>query len=80
MTKLGDYYYSGYYVEKDYEFAQRLYEKAAEKMNSQAIVNLGVMVEKGINLSDSDPERAQDYYKKAAAMGNSNAILLLGLK
>ena len=49
-------------------------------MNSQAIVNLGVMIEKGINLSDSDPQKAQEYYRKAAAMGNSNAILLLGLK
>lgn len=55
MTKLGDYYYSGYHVDKDYEFAQKLYQKAAEKSNSQALVNLGVMIEKGILQKDADP-------------------------
>lgn len=31
ITKLGDYYYSGYYVKKDLEKATKLYEKAAHK-------------------------------------------------
>ena len=31
LTRLGDYYYSGFYVEKNLENAQLLYEKAADK-------------------------------------------------
>lgn len=79
LTKLGDYYYSGYYVEKDLYFAQKLYEKAAEKNHSQAIVNLGVMVEKGLNQHETDPSKAEDYYRRAANMGNTNALILMGL-
>lgn len=30
MTKLGDYYYSGFYVKKDLSSAVNLYEKAAK--------------------------------------------------
>ena len=29
LTRLGDYYYSGYFVNKNYENAKILYEKAA---------------------------------------------------
>lgn len=28
LVKLGDYYYSGYFVDKNYEYAKKLYELA----------------------------------------------------
>lgn len=31
IKKLGDYYYSGYYVNKDTDYARALYERAAAK-------------------------------------------------
>lgn len=49
ITKLGDYYYSGYHVGKNVEFAKSLYEKSAKKNDSQALVNLGVLIEKGLD-------------------------------
>ena len=80
LTKLGDYYYSGFHVHKNLEFAKSLYEKAAQKNNSQALVNLGVMIEKGLDREETSPNRAADYYEEAAKMGNTNAVLIMGLK
>jgi len=48
LTRLGDYYYSGHHVDKNYENARILYEKAAEMNESQAYLNLGLMQEKGL--------------------------------
>lgn len=48
LTRLGDYYYSGFYVEKNLENARLLYEKAAEKGESQAVLNLALMLDKGL--------------------------------
>ena len=48
LTRLGDYYYSGHHIEKNYEKARILYEKAAEKNESQAFLNLALMQEKGL--------------------------------
>lgn len=59
ITKLGDFYYSGYYVHKDVEYAKTLYEKAAQKMETKAMVNLGVMAEKGIGMEENNPLKAQ---------------------
>ncbi len=59
---MGDYYYSGYYVDRNYEFARKLYEKAWEKGNSQALVNLGVMKEKGIGEDEKDASTAHSFY------------------
>jgi TPR repeat protein len=48
LTRLGDYYYSGHFVEKNYDNARILYEKAGEKGESQALLNLALMQEKGL--------------------------------
>lgn len=44
LNKLGDFYYRGYGVKKDYEYAKLLYEKAASKGDSKALINLGAMM------------------------------------
>ena len=46
-------------MHKDIEYAKTLYEKAAHKMETKAIVNLGVMAEKGIGMEENDPLKAQ---------------------
>jgi TPR repeat protein len=48
LTRLGDYYYSGYFVGKNIENAKILYEKAGEKGDSQALLNLAIMHDKGL--------------------------------
>jgi TPR repeat protein len=48
LTRLGDYYYSGYFVSRNTENARLLYEKAAERGDSQALLNLAIMQEKGL--------------------------------
>ena len=48
LTRLGDYYYSGYFVGKNLENARVLYEKAGEKGDSQALLNLAIMQENGL--------------------------------
>jgi TPR repeat protein len=48
LTRLGDYYYSGYFVGKNVENAKLLYEKAGEKGDSQALLNLAIMHDKGL--------------------------------
>lgn len=43
VTKLGDFYYSGFHVHKNIDYAKMLYEKAAEKSEAKALVNLGIL-------------------------------------
>jgi TPR repeat protein len=45
---LGDYYYSGYQVNKNLHIAKNYYEKAALNGNSQGMINLGLMYQKGL--------------------------------
>lgn len=64
--------------------AEGLYRKAAEKMNSLAIVNLGVMAEKGtkagsVLTQEKDLQKAQEYYKHAAQLGNETALLFMDI-
>ena len=80
LTRLGDYYYSGYYVAKNAESAQVLYEKAGEKGDSQALLNLAIMHDKGIMPHGSTLGDAEQLYRKAEEMGNTNATLIKGLK
>ena len=48
-------------------------------METKAIVNLGVMAEKGIGMGENDLNRAQTYYEEAAALGNPNALIFLSM-
>ncbi len=65
MTRLADYYYSGYFVTKNVENAQILYEKAGEKGESQALLNLAIMQEKGLMPQGSTLGEADELYRKA---------------
>jgi TPR repeat protein len=77
---MGDYYYSGYYVDKSYESARILYERAAEKGDSQAYLNLALMEEKGLIQDGCNLGSVEELYRKAEELGNTNALLIRGLK
>jgi TPR repeat protein len=55
---LGDFYYSGLGVKKDIDYAKVLYEKAVSKGDSKAMINMGVMMEKGIGYPEKDTRKA----------------------
>ena len=61
ITKLGDFYYSGYFITKDIEYAKKLYERSS-KSDPKAVINLGVLAEKGIG-EENDPRKAQKLYE-----------------
>jgi TPR repeat protein len=65
LTRLGDYYYSGHFVAKNAENAKILYEKAGEKGDSQALLNLAIMQEKGLMPHGSILGEADELYRKA---------------
>ena len=80
LTRLGDYYYSGHYIDKNYDNAKILYEKAAQKGDSQAFLNLALMQEKGLLSLGTTIGSTEELYRKAEELGNTNAILMSGLR
>lgn len=80
LTRLADYYYSGHFVPKNVESSKILYEKAGEKGDSQALLNLAIMQEKGLMPHGSTLGDAEELYRRAEEMGNTNATLIKGLK
>ncbi len=44
ITKLGDYFYSGFYVNKNIPEAVQLYQMAATEGQSQAMLNLSLLI------------------------------------
>ncbi len=54
------------------------YRKAAEKGHGLAMVRIGEIFEKGMDV-DRDPMRAERWYRKAAALGNTQAMVRLAV-
>ena len=69
---LGDAFCEGDGVPQDFRKAFLLFEKASEKNNSQALLNLGYMYRKGI-ACDVDLLKAEQLYLKAEALGDEEA-------
>ena len=80
LTRLGDYYYSGYHVDRNYDHARVIYEKAAEKQESQAFLNLALMQEKGLIPTASSIGSAEELYDRAEELGNTNSLLIRGMR
>ena len=66
-NNLGAMYYSGEFVEQDYEKAKELYELGAEWGNVRAAVNLGYIYEYG-RIGEPDYKKAFECYSMAAAI------------
>ncbi len=68
LARLGNMYFSGDGVEKNYKQAFDLYMKASKKGHPEATYNLGVMYEKGLHITP-DLIVAGNYYQRAAELG-----------
>lgn len=69
---LGNMYFSGEGVEKNYEFALKWFQKSANQDNKYAQYNIGDMYEKGIGVK-KDLVMASEFYQRAARQGHEEA-------
>ena len=74
---LGNCYYYGYGVEKDYTKAVEWYRKAAEQGFAEAQYKLGFMYSRGYGV-EHDFAKAVEWYRKAAYQGHTLAQYKLG--
>ena len=71
---LGDMYYFGYSVERNYQKAMELFQKSAMQKNTSALNNVGIMYQYGLGV-EKDNEKALEYFEKSALQKNPNARL-----
>ena len=74
---LGEKYFNGEGVSKNYKKAAECYRKAAEQGNARAQAKLGYMYQKGKGLPQ-DRTKATKWYRKAAEQGHAEAQFSLG--
>lgn len=70
---LGDIYYNGYGVPKNFEKAFKWYEKAANMANTDAICCLGKIFDQGIGVQQ-DFAKASSWFRKAVELGRKDAL------
>jgi len=70
---LGDKYYQGKGVDRDYETAMEFYTKAAGHANADAMNSLGAMYHLGQGLKAKDYALATEWYSKAAEQAKLDA-------
>ena len=73
LYELGNLYYNGDAVEKDFTKAIELYEQSGELGFFQAQVNVAYMYETGTG-TEADISKALFWYKKAADLGDKYSI------
>ena len=76
QNELGDAYYYGKGVAKDFTEATKWYKKAAEQGNASAQYSLGFCYENGKGVTKNLTE-AVKWYRKAAEQGNKDALDIL---
>lgn len=77
MKFIGESYYSGDGVEKNYEKAHEWFEKACDLGNPAATQDLAVMYYYGNGVEQSY-EKALEYFEKASKLNNKNAMHTIG--
>ena len=79
-TKCGDLLYSGKGCgKKDKGEAFKCYQRAASMNDSEALNNLGLMIEVGFEDRPGDPDQALEYYRKANKLGNTDASINIAI-
>ncbi|KTD04818.1 TPR repeat protein [Legionella geestiana] len=79
MVLAGAFYHEGSLnVPKDYARAKLRYDFAAALGHAGAMLNLGLMYERGEGVT-KNLDSAREYYERAVALGNAGATLNLGL-
>ncbi len=77
LFQMGQYYYFGTGVAKNYATAQKWLSKAAAKKNAGAMLLLGEMYKEGLGVK-KDFKQSLEWMKKAANAGSSDAAYELG--
>ena len=80
LAALGSVYYLGDYnngVARDFKMALDCFLKAAEAGNTDVLIYIGTIYEKG-SAGEKDTQKAYEWYKKAAEAGNKDAEAKLG--
>lgn len=77
LTDIGEAYYLGIGMERNYAEAFRYYKKAADMGSVFALCRLGICYESGLG-TEKDMEKAMDCFEEAASSGNAVALYRLG--
>ncbi|KAG0306103.1 hypothetical protein BGZ98_002967 [Dissophora globulifera] len=75
---LGEIYYDGYGVKKDYKKSMEWYLKASDTGNSDAMFNIGLMYQNGYGV-EQNYAKAMEWFLKASDTGNSDAMHNIGV-
>lgn len=78
INYLGDLYYEGNVLEKDFSKARQLWEIGSTQSSSTALRNLGYMLVSGVD-GYRDYARAFQLYTESAAHGDAKAIFNIGV-
>jgi hypothetical protein len=78
QNNLGDIYYYGYGVTKNYQTGVKWYQKAAEQGSALAQCNLGFMYANGYGVT-KNYAKAVEWYRKAAEQRNADGQNSLGI-
>lgn len=73
LNILGSWYYTGQYLEQDYQMAARVWAKSASMGNTLAIGNLGMCYQFGHGV-EADSTKAMGLYTKALRMGDPELL------
>ncbi|KAK8842215.1 hypothetical protein M9Y10_026446 [Tritrichomonas musculus] len=77
LVNLGNLYYDGLGVERNYSKAKEYYELSAKQNNSSALFNLGSLYANGHGV-EQNYSKAKEYYELSAKQNNSYALVNLG--
>lgn len=76
LLKIGDYYYNGTHVKKDFNIAIQYYERSASFNNIIALNKLGNIYFKGEDV-EQNISKAKWYFQQSAQFGNKFAMKML---
>ena len=77
LYKLGDLYFKGNNVKRDFAKARKYFELSGELKNSEALYKLGDIYYDGLGVTQ-DYAKSKEYYKMSAQLDNSKALIQVG--
>jgi PQQ-dependent catabolism-associated CXXCW motif protein len=78
MVGVGDAYWIGQGVPRDYGQALEWYKKAARLGNAYAMNHIGFAIDEGLGISPADPVEAFKWYRAAADRGDADGLTNVG--
>ena len=77
MIQIGNLYFNGFGVKRDFKEAKKWYQKAADMNNSSALIGLGFLYLMGLGV-EQDYQKAKEYFELSAYRNNASAFIYLG--